>query len=241
MILHPPPRRTRGPRRMGIAALGLVLAAAFLARAQDTPVRTSAAEAGMAAGPSLEIRVPDNELVRLELSGLRSDPRRRAGIEAGLRRMDEHRALIEAALDRHRLPRALLAVPLIESSFENLEATSPRLASLAPGSRGAGLWMFIPQTARAYGLRVDETGDERLDVERATEAAATYLAKLHRDFEDWPLALAAYNQGGRAVQAAIDRGRSRDAWALQRQGLLNNYASLFMAAALIVDDPGRLR
>ena len=234
MILRPS-SRSRAPWRMGAASLALVCAAAFLARAEDAPLKTGPAQA---AAP--DIAIASNDLVRAELDRLLADPRRRAGLKAGLQRMEEHRALIEGALDRHGLPRALVVVPLIESSFENLAADSPRLASLAPGSRGAGLWMFIPQTARVHGLRVDAAQDERLDVARSTEAAALYFTKLHRRFGDWPLALAAYNMGERAVADAIQRGNTRDAWSLQRQGLLNEYTSTFMAAAQVVKDPGLL-
>jgi membrane-bound lytic murein transglycosylase D len=240
MILQRPSSSSRAPWRMGAASLALVFAAAFLARAEDSPVKTSPPQGGAAAAAAAEMAVASNDLVRAELDRFLSDPRRRAGLKAGLQRMEEHRGLIEGALDRHGLPRTLMVVPLIESAFENLEATSPRMASLAPGSRGAGLWMFIPETARVYGLRVDEAQDERLDVARATEAAAAYFSKLHRKFGDWPLALAAYNQGERAVAEAIRRGNTRDAFALQRQGLLNDYASTFMAAAIVVKDPSLL-
>jgi membrane-bound lytic murein transglycosylase D len=241
MILRRPTTRRPGPARLGLACLALVGTAAFLARAEDTPVRTTAQGGVVADTKPLDIALPDNDLVRVELNRIRTDPRRRASLQAGLQRMDEHRALIEGALERHGLPRALIVVPLIESAFENLDAASPRMASQAPGARGAGIWMFIPQTAQAYGLRVDASQDERLDVERSTEAAASYLGKLYGAFGDWPLALAAYNQGESAVRAAIRRGNTRDAWALQRQGLLNGYASTFMAAARVLDDPSLLQ
>ena len=71
-----------------------------------------------------------------------------------------------------------------------------------------GLWQLIPETARQYGLHVGPDHDERVEIERATHAAARYLRDLHRRFEDWPLALAAYNAGQSAVEKAIQQSRA---------------------------------
>ncbi|MEZ4236367.1 MAG: transglycosylase SLT domain-containing protein [Myxococcota bacterium] len=61
------------------------------------------------------------------------------------------------------------------------------------GRWAAGLWMFIPSTARAYGLQVDDAVDERLDPASVTGAAIALLSDLQR-YGDWALALAGYNQ-----------------------------------------------
>ncbi len=62
---------------------------------------------------------------------------------------------------------------------------------------------MMPDTARQYGLQVGATRDERLDVARATRAAARFLRNLYARFRDWPLALAAYNAGPDAVEKAL--------------------------------------
>ena len=58
----------------------------------------------------------------------------------------------------------------------------------------AGIWQFMPDTARRYGLRVDDAIDERLDFVKATDAAMRYLNNLHTIFGDWTLVAAAYNR-----------------------------------------------
>jgi membrane-bound lytic murein transglycosylase D len=145
--------------------------------------------------------------------------------------------LVDRALADAGLPPELAAVPVVESGYTNWGADGHGGASLAPGVPGRGLWMFIPATARAYGLRVDATTDDRLDPARETEAAVALLADLHDRFGDWPLALAAYNQGSAAVSAAIEKEGTRDAFELARRGALNGYVAQVMAAALVLEDP----
>ena len=109
------------------------------------------------------------------------------------------------------LPLALLNVAKVESNLDPF-ALSPK------GARG--LWQFMPATARRYGLRVDNFRDDRLDAEMSTQAAARYLRDLYEQFDDWPLALAAYNAGEQRVQRAIQRSHGADFWALSATGQL---------------------
>ena len=89
--------------------------------------------------------------------------------------------------------------------------------AIAKSSAGAvGLWQFLPETARAYGLVVDRWVDERLDPQRATEASAKLLADLHRRFGNWELALAAYNMGHAGLARAIRKYNTNDYWLLCR-------------------------
>jgi membrane-bound lytic murein transglycosylase D len=68
----------------------------------------------------------------------------------------------------------------------------------------------MPDTARRYGLRVDEIRDDRLDLLRSTNAAARYLHDLYAQFGDWKLALAAYNTGEANVDVAILKAHTQD-------------------------------
>ena len=105
------------------------------------------------------------------------------------------------------LPEDLIWVSLVESGFD------PAIRSPAGA---AGLWQLMPDGARIYGLVVDRWIDERLDPERSTDAAARYLADLHRRFGAWELALAAYNMGYGGLLAAIRKYNTNDYWELSR-------------------------
>jgi len=102
--------------------------------------------------------------------------------------------------------------------------------------------MFIKSTARNYGLQVDDQVDERLNVDLLTDAAMRYLQSNYLRFKDWHLSALSYNIGENAVQEAIRRSGSKDAWVLIRNGYENdrNYLPKLMAAILIMKNPESL-
>ncbi len=116
-------------------------------------------------------------------------------------RVELLRPVVEPILRSHGVPPELLAVMLVESGGRAF-ALSPK------GARGP--WQLMPDTARRYGLRVDRIQDDRIDLFKATNAAAQYLHDLYGQFGDWNLALAAYNTGEINVQSAIQRAGSQD-------------------------------
>ncbi|MDX2194739.1 MAG: transglycosylase SLT domain-containing protein, partial [Gemmatimonadales bacterium] len=119
-----------------------------------------------------------------------------------LARMPRYEARIRERLQQRGLPADLVYLALIESGYSNV-ATSR--------ARAVGMWQFMRPTGRMYGLRVDAWVDERRDWPRATDAAAAFLADLHRRFGSTYLAAAAYNAGGgkisRSLRAADRMGR----------------------------------
>lgn len=121
------------------------------------------------------------------------------------RRSGRFQEIIARALRELGLPQDLIAVAFIESGFST-EAISTAGA--------AGLWQFMPSTARAYGLAIETTIDERLSIWRSTEAAARHLADLHERFRSWELALAAYNMGYDALERRLDDFETDDFWTL---------------------------
>ncbi len=172
-----------------------------------------------------------NDAVLSRLNRAVTDPQRAAFVKASLERMELYRPLIEPELARLGFPKAILAVPLVESGYQNL----PQQVV------GAGIWQFIQRTARRYGLRVDAEVDERLDVEKETDAAMRLLGDDKRMFGgDWLLALAAYNQGEAHVQKAIRDGGARNAWELVEAGLLNDYIAYVTAGAILIHRPDLL-
>lgn len=132
--------------------------------------------------------------------GPRSRPRN-SEVSLAPTRMELLRPLVEPILRSHGVPSELFAVMVVESGGSAL-ALSPK------GARGP--WQLMPDTARRYGLRVDQLRDDRIDLFRATDAAAQYLHDLYGQFGDWKLALAAYNTGEINVQSAIQRAGSHD-------------------------------
>jgi len=114
-------------------------------------------------------------------------------------------------VERRRMPTEIALLPMIESAY------NPTAYSR---SHASGMWQFIPSTGRLYGLRQTFWYDGRRDVLAATGAALDYLQKLHDQFGDWSLALAAYNWGEGAVSRSIARNQAR--------GLPTNYESLAM-------------
>lgn len=136
--------------------------------------------------------------------------------------------IFEHYLRLYNLPDELKYLPLIESTLR------PRVTSPAGA---AGLWQFVPSTARHYGLIINGSVDERLDPHKATEAAVRMLAALYQQFGDWGLVLAAYNCGPGRVQQAMRNARCEDFWDVQpylpRES--QRYVPGFIAAAYLVN------
>ncbi len=112
-------------------------------------------------------------------------------------------------VEKRGMPTEIALLPMVESAF-NPQAYSR--------SRASGIWQFMPATGKDFGLKQTWWSDNRRDVTAATDAALSYLQKLHVMFGSWDLALAAYNAGEGTVSRAIERNR--------RQGLPTDYESL---------------
>jgi membrane-bound lytic murein transglycosylase D len=135
------------------------------------------------------------------------------------------RPTLEPILRQEGIPLDVVALVLVESGG--------RTTALSP--KGAlGLWQFMPETARRYGLEVGPRRDDRLDVVKSTRAAARYLRDLHSQFGDWNLAFAAYNAGEQAVRRALQKDGVHEFEKLSRGGRLpletRNYVPAVISA-----------
>jgi membrane-bound lytic murein transglycosylase D len=130
------------------------------------------------------------------------------------------------------VPVELVSVAAVESGL-NTRAHSPAGAK--------GMWQFMKSTAKFYGLTVNPGRDDRTDFTRSTQAAAQHLRDLFIAFQDWHLALAAYNAGRGAINRLMNRTGDGDFWALARAGHLPEETKRFVpkviALSLIVTNP----
>ena len=180
--------------------------------------------------PASEFPLVINPTVERFLTAMSSTGEYNRRIEIGLQRSGAYLPMIRARFEAAGLPVELSYLPLIESAF-SLTAYSR--------ARAHGMWQFISSTARHYGLEVGSLIDERRDPERSTDAAIAFLTDLYAEFNDWHLALAAYNSGAGNVRRAIRRSGARDFWALRdflpRE--TRNYVPAFIASVIIAKRP----
>ncbi len=151
-----------------------------------------------------------------------------------LARSTAYRPHIEAELKKAGLPKDLVFLAMIESGY-NPSAYSP--------ANACGLWQFIAGTGRTYGLTINPWIDERREPVKATQAAIGYLSKLHRQFDSWYLAVAAYNTGEGRIADAIETYNTKDFWAISDTESLymetKRYVPKLIAAIIIGRDPER--
>jgi len=158
--------------------------------------------------------------------------RGRGTLEAALARSGRYRDMIQRVLKEEGVPQELIYLAQAESGFH------PFAVSRA-GARG--MWQFMASRATGYGLERNWWVDERQDPEKATRAAARHLKDLYREFNDWYLAMAAYNSGPGTVQNAVARTGYADFWELYNRGVLpketRNYVPIILAVTIMAKNP----
>jgi membrane-bound lytic murein transglycosylase D len=234
-------------RKLAIAAL-FSLVTPFLVHANDIsiyPISFGAIDTSSSALPGTEdadiwtrIRkgfgIPDleNPLVDRQIQWYSARP---GHMQRTSERASRYLFHVVQELEKRGMPTELALLPFIESAFD------PQALSTA---KAAGMWQFIPSTGLHYKLKQNMFTDERRDVLASTDAALTYLQKLHGMFNDWQLALAAYNWGEGAVQRAVNRNLAAglpidfDTLSAQMPGETRNYVPKLQAVKNIIAMPG---
>ena len=174
----------------------------------------------------VSIEMPFNSVVG---NSIRFYAKRRQLVENMLGLSIYYMPIFEEALERHGLPRELRYLPVIESA----------LVPTAKSRAGAGgLWQFMPATGAGLGLEQNSLVDMRFDPYKSSEAAAIYLKQLYSTYNDWSLAIAAYNCGPGNVNKAIRRagGGKKDFWEIYPFLLpeTRGYVQAFIAANYIM-------
>ncbi len=111
-----------------------------------------------------------------------------------LKRAPKYFPLIEAELAKRNLPEDLKYVAVAESGL---------IETARSGAGAAGIWQFMPQTAREYGLEVDQTVDERRNFEKSTGAALDYFEFINERMKSWTLSAASYNAGYNKIRQRL--------------------------------------
>ncbi len=180
----------------------------------------------------------DNPRVDSWVKLFSTDPKVKERFALWLDRKSTYEPMISAKLEKRDMPQDLIYLAMIESGF-NPKAQSP--------AKAGGLWQFISETGKRYGLTVNKKVDERNVPAKATDAALSYLSELHDRFGSWYLAAAAYNTGENRVARIMrevtgsEKGSDEDYYRISK--LLpketQDYVPMMIAAARISKDPAR--
>jgi membrane-bound lytic murein transglycosylase D len=185
----------------------------------------------VAAGTAKAIPLAMNKYVMREIESFKT--RERDFFMNAYRRSGKYRPLIVKALKEAGFPEELSWVPLLESGYKVRAYSS---------ARALGMWQFIASTGYRFGLKRDRWIDERMDLEKSTQAAVAYLRELHQIFGDWTTALAAYNCGEYTVLNRIKTQKINyldNFWDLYEKLPRETaaYVPRFMAVLHIVNNP----
>ena len=195
--------------------------------------------------PDAPLRTPDL-LTRLSQSLVLSDSKHRQ-VDVQLKWFADHPDYMDRVftrssryiwfimdeINKRGMPPDIALLPIVESAYDPFAYSH---------GRAAGLWQFIPGTARRFGVRQNWWYDGRRDVVDSTRAALDYLQFLHKEFDgDWELAIAGYNSGEGNVRRAIRRnksaGKPTDFWHLKLPRETRAYVPKLLALSKLIADP----
>jgi membrane-bound lytic murein transglycosylase D len=136
--------------------------------------------------------------------------------------------ILRQTLKEKGIPEDFLYLAVIESDL---------LPTIESPVGAKGIWQFMPSTARRYGLRVDRRIDERMNVEKATRAAADFIKHAKEKTGSWTLACAAYNMGLARTLRTMQAQQSEDYYKLYMNDETSRYVFRILAAKVLIEQP----
>lgn len=175
----------------------------------------------------LAFEVPDDKRVKVQQDWYLKHPKYMDRVS---KRAAPFLFLIVEELEKRKLPMELALLPIVESAFDPFAYSH---------GRAAGMWQFVPETGKRFGLHQSWWYDGRRDVLASTQAAMDYLVYLNKMFDgDWLHALAAYNSGegrvARAIKSNKRKGKNTDFWSLDLPRETRAYVPKLLALANIL-------
>ncbi len=137
--------------------------------------------------------------------------------------------VIEKILIQQKIPTDFKYVAMIESNFKNV--ISPKEA--------LGFWQLKEETAKEFGLQIDEEVDQRLDPIKSTYAACKFFKQAHKQFGSWTITAAAYNRGIGGIQRALAKQKKTDFYDLSLNAETSKYLYKLLAAKDLVEHPSK--
>lgn len=144
-----------------------------------------------------------------------------------LKRAHRYKSMILRILKEEGVPEDFFYLALAESGLSQVAS-----------SRGAnGFWQFMPETAKQFGLVVNDNIDERMHIVKSTRAACSYLKSSYRRFNSWTLAAASYNMGNGGLASAVKSQQASTYYDLYLNQETSRYVFRILALKLIFSDP----
>jgi membrane-bound lytic murein transglycosylase D len=173
----------------------------------------------------------ENELVKKYLK-LYTEGECRERIQKALERSGKYRPMILKILKEYNLPEELVYLPIVESLYNAYDVSH---------AGAVGIWQLMPELSRGMGLKINYWIDERRDPEKSTRVAARYLKELYFLFDDWHMALAAYNRGENGLIRDLKFSNATNITELSKRKAVpletERYVPQFIACSLIGANP----
>ncbi|UKT62926.1 lytic transglycosylase domain-containing protein [Pedobacter mucosus] len=137
--------------------------------------------------------------------------------------------IIEPILAAYGIPNDFKYLALVESGMAG--GVSPKGA--------AGIWQFMPGTARTYGLKVNSNTDERYNLRKSTVAACKYIKEMYKGLESWTLVAAAYNVGDGRLRKQINNQNQDNYYKMRLNRETGGYVYKVISMKQIMEHPVR--